>query len=600
MSDITRPSAAGASDEVPEGASGPGSAAPPSSAVGALVPPATPSELDEAIAELTAAAPSWCETTVSERLELLAELKQTVLVAGPAWVATASAAKGIPPDHDLQGEEWGTGVYPVIRNLGLLEGTLTAIEETGRPSPPSVRTDGARVVVQVSPADLLDRLLYQGITADAWLQPGVTLDEALARMGRTYRTDHDRTPGVALVLGAGNLSSIGAMDALSQLFVEDRVVILKMNPVNAHLTPHLSEALAPLVERDVLRIVHGGTDVGRHLTDHPGIDAIHITGSAATHDAIVFGPGEEGEERRRRGEPRLETPITSELGNVSPYIIVPGPWNEKDLAYHGDAIASSMVVNAGFNCVTPRVIVQHRSWAKRRALLDAVRDSLRRATPRVPYYPGALDRHAAFVSAHPQAERFGPDGDGDLPFTLIPDLDPTAHDDIAFTTEAFCGLVTEVALDVDRSVPAYLDEAVRFANEELMGNLSATIVVHPRSLADPEVAAAVDRAVEELRCGTVGVNVWAGLSYVLVAPPWGAYPGNPLSDIRSGRGVVHNTFLLEDVEKTVIRGPFRAPITPGWFHTLGRPREVYRLASELAAQWDARTAARLTYHFLRG
>ncbi len=597
MSEVTRPS----TTAVPGHGDpqGPGTAA-PATAVGATLLPATPAELDQAIAELTAAAPRWCATSVTDRLELLAELKHTVLAAGPAWVASASAAKGIPPGHKLEGEEWGTGVYPVVRNLALLEETLTAIEETGRPQPPSVRTEGARVVIQVSPADALDRLLFQGVTAEAWLLPGVSQDQALARMGRTYRPDHDRIPEVALVLGAGNLSSIGAMDALSQLFVEDRVVILKMNPVNAYLTPHLREALQPLVDRDLLRIVHGGTDVGRHLTDHPDIDAIHVTGAAATHDAIVFGTGEEGAERKRRGEPRLDTPITSELGTVGPYIVVPGPWSAKDLAYHGDAIASSMVVNAGFNCITPRVIVQHRSWAKRRALLDAVRDSLRRATPRVPYYPGALERHAAFVTAHPQAERFGPDGEGELPFTLIPDLDPDAQDDLAFTTEAFCGLITEAALDVDRSVPEYLAEAVRFANEALMGDLSATIIVHPRSLADPEVAAAVDRAVEELRCGTVGVNLWAGLSYVLVSPPWGAYPGNPLEDIRSGRGEVHNTFLLEDVEKTVVRGPFRAPITPGWFHTLGRPREMYELASQLAAGWDARTAARLVYHFLRG
>jgi acyl-CoA reductase-like NAD-dependent aldehyde dehydrogenase len=588
------------SDTAPGAPHEPDRDAPPATAVGATVPPATLAELDQAVAELTAAAPAWCATTVTERLALLAELKHTVLAAGPAWVASASAAKGIPPDDKLQSEEWGTGVFPVVRNLALLEETLTAIAETGRPQPTAVRTEGARVVVQVSPADALDRLLQPGVTAETWLTPGVTQDQALARMGRIYRIDHDPEPGVALVLGAGNLSSIGAMDALSQLFVEDRVVILKMNPVNAYLTPHLREALAPLVARGLLRIVHGGTDVGRHLSDHPGIDAIHVTGAAATHDAIVFGTGEEGEERKRRGEPRLDTPITSELGNVSPYIIVPGPWSEKDLAYHGHAIASSMVVNAGFNCVTPRVIVQHRSWAKRRALLDAVRVSLRAATPRVPYYPGALERQATFVTAHPQAERFGPDGEGELPFTLIPELDPNAHDDLAFTTEAFCGLMSEVALDVDRSIPEYLAEAVRFANETLMGDLSATIVVHPRSLADPEVARALDRAVEDLRFGTVGINLWAGLSYVLVSPPWGAYPGNPLNDIRSGRGVVHNTFLLEDVQKTVVRGPFRAPITPGWFHTLGRPREVFELASHLAAEWDTRTAARLVYHYLRG
>jgi hypothetical protein len=39
------------------------------------------------------------------------------------------------------------------------------------------------------------------------------------------------------VLGAGNVSSIGPMDALYELFAKDHVVLLKLNPVNEHLGP---------------------------------------------------------------------------------------------------------------------------------------------------------------------------------------------------------------------------------------------------------------------------------------------------------------------------------------------------------------------------
>ena len=561
---------------------------------------ATAAEVDAAVAELRASADGWCATTVPERLALLEELQRAAHAAGAGWAGAAAEAKGISPDSQLSGEDWGTGPYFVLRNLQLLHATLTDIAATGRPQPPAMRTEGARVVVDVVPGDRLDRLVHTGLTGEAWLLPGVSIDQARMRMGRSYRTDHEREPGVAVVLGAGNVSSIGPMDALYQLFALDRVVALKMNPVNAHLGPHLAAAFAPLIEADLLRIVHGGAEVGRLLTEHPDIAAIHITGSDRTHDVIVFGTGEEAEQRRREGRPRVEVPITSELGDVSPVIVVPGPWTDKDLAFQGDHIASMLVNNAGFNCVAGDVIIQHRSWARRRALLDAVRDSLRRATPRRFYYPGAEERYELFVSTHRQAEQLSDAVEGGLPFTLIPDVDAADADDVVFTTESFCGVISETALDAPRSVPAFIEEAVRLCNEQLWGNLSATLLVHPRSLADPEVAAAVERAVEQLRYGSVGVNLWAGINFLFVSTPWGAYAGNELTDIQSGRGTAHNTYLLEDVEKTVIRGPWRPPLTPPWLHTHSRMDRLSPLLADLTLDLEPRTLATMAWHALRG
>ena len=40
--------------------------------------------------------------------------------------------------------------------------------------------------------------------------------------------------------------------------------------------------------------------------------------------------------------------------------------------------------------------------------------------------------------------------------------------------------------------------------------------------------------------------------------PWGAYPGNTLVDVGSGIGVVHNAYMLEHTQKTIVRGPFRS------------------------------------------
>ena len=543
-------------------------------------------QVERAVAELRAAAPSWTAMGVDERIELLEELSRSIMEAAEGWTTAAAQAKGIRRDSPAMAEDWGSGVLATLRNVQLLASTLRDIRDTGRPAPPAIRIDErGHTVVDVYPADVLDRALFPGFSAEVRLTEGVTPDEARERMGRIYHDGHVSEPEVALVLGAGNVSSIGPMDALSQLFAEDRVVALKLNPVNEYLAPHLEVALRPLIRGGWLRILTGDLDVARALVDHPGVDTVHLTGSDRTYEAIVFGEDADAGERKRAGTPLRTKPVTAELGNVTPVIVVPGPWSARDIAYHGDNIASMLVQNAGFNCIAARVIVQHAAWSRRAALNDAIRDSLRRAEHRVAYYPGARQRWEAFTAAHPEAEFYGPDGDGDVPFTFIPDLDASRRDDIAFTTEAFCTVFGEVPLDAPRSVPEFLDMAVDLCNEQLWGTLSASLIVHPRTLNDPESREAVERAIDRLNYGSVVVNHWSAAPYAMVSPPWGAAPGSTPSDIQSGNSVVHNTFLLEDVHKTVVRGPFHPPIRPPWFHTHRRlNRLLPRTAPLLAAR----------------
>jgi hypothetical protein len=75
----------------------------------------------------------------------------------------------------------------------------------------------------------------------------------------------------------------------------------------------------------------------------------------------------------------------------------------------------------------------------------------------------------------------------------------------------------------------------------------------------------VERAIADLRYGSVAVNHWAGLNFALGTTTWGAFPGHTVDDIRSGQGVVHNTYMFDEPQKTVLRGPFRVFPTPAWF-----------------------------------
>src|SRR6266545_548826 len=126
----------------------------------------------------------------------------------------------------------------------------------------------------------------------------------------------------------------------------------------------------------------------------------------------------------------------------------------------------------------------------------------------------------------------------------------------------------------------FVERALAFANDRLPGTLSAQVLVPRRTLADPAIGAAVRRAVRRLEYGTIGVNCFAGYGFAFGTLPWGGFPGAPLQDARSGRGFVHNTLMLEGVEKSVVWSHGTEPIKPVYFPT---HRTLHRLGPRLAA-----------------
>jgi acyl-CoA reductase-like NAD-dependent aldehyde dehydrogenase len=540
-------------------------------------------DMDAAIQTLQERKNAWVAVPVRDRIALLDRLIHDFSAIAERWVAVSVQAKGLDPRGKTAGEEWALGPYPVLRNMRLLRQALGDIARGGRPRIPgrvTTRPDG-QVVARVFPATTSDSIFFTGVTADVWMQPGVTATQLPATQAAIYHQPHEGR--VALVLGAGNVSSIGPMDALYKLFVEDQVIAFKTNPVNAYLGPVMEEAFRSVIEPGYLRVIYGGAAEGAYLCQHPGVEEIHITGSDKTFDAIVFGGGAEGAARKAARTPLLTKRVTGELGNVSPVIVVPGPWKAGDISYQAAHLVSMLINNAGFNCNATRVIIQHAGWDQRRPLMRQVSQILAGVPSRPAYYPGARDRQQAFVAAHPDAEQLG-DGSGDrLPWTVITGVDPEARDDITFTTEAFCGLFAETALPA-ASAAEYLDRAVAFANDTLWGTLNATILVHPASLKDPATAAALERAVANLRFGSVGVNYWAAASYLLGQTTWGGYPGTDIYDIQSGNDVVHNTLMFSRAQKSVVRGPFRSTPVPPFFVTRAQVTgETFRRLSQFEA-----------------
>lgn len=561
-------------------------------------------ELNAAVDEVRRHKDEWLAVSPRDRIALIEEMINAFSQVGEEWARASCAGEGIPPESSVGGEEWLVGPYLVLRNLRLLGKTLTDIAATGRPripGPVRTRPDG-QVTAQVFPASFYDRILYTGVTAEIWMEPGVSRGDLQASLAEAYRRADDGAEPlegkVALVLGAGNVSSIGPTDALYKFFVENQVVVYKMHPLNAYLGPLIERGFRPMVDRGFLRVVYGGGEEGAYLCEHEGVDEIHITGSHRTVEAIVFGPGDEGKKRKQERKPRLKKRITAELGNVSPLLVVPGPWTDGDIAYQAENIVSSLTNNAGFNCNATRVIVLHEQWNQRRELMASVRKVLAATPTRPAYYPGAEERFDTFQSHHPEMESFGRRAGGHLPWGLIPDLDPAAEEEICFDTEAFCGLTGETALSAT-SPAQFLDRAVDFANQRLWGTLNVTLLVHPASLKDPETRDAFERAVAGLRYGTVAINHWAGVNFGMMSTSWGAFPGHDLYDIQSGCGVVHNTLMLDPVQKSVLRAPFRVFPKPPWFVSHGNARDLGETLSDFETEPSLFKLPRLFWHALR-
>ncbi|HET8559587.1 MAG TPA: aldehyde dehydrogenase family protein [Marmoricola sp.] len=558
------------------------------------------SSLDDALRGLVACRDAWVEEDLDARMLLLDRTISDTYAVAADWVEVECERKGIPVDSPTAGEEWFAGPLIVVRHLRLLRDTLQAVARQGRPDLPGplhVLADGT-TVAPVFPTDTYDRLLFLGITGEARMLPGVGVEEVQATVGGTYRSPGPRTGGVAAVLGAGNISAIPACDVLAKLFVEDQVVALKLSPLTRTLAPVLEAALRPLVEGGYLRILQGGAPEAVHLVAHDLVDAVHMTGSASTHDALVFGTGASGARRKAAGTPHLTKPMTAELGNVTPLVVVPGPWSRTDLRYQAEHIATGLANNAGFNCVSTRMMLTQRGWGQREDLLAALRSVLRQLPNRCAYYPHARHTFMALVEEHPQAELLGGGPPGSLPWGLLEGLDPVAASGMC-EVEAFAPMLTEVAFDA-ASPADFLDRAVSFCNERMWGTLGITLLVHPASLADPATSRALDRAVAELRYGTVAVNIWAASAFGLVSPPWGAFPSEDLTDTQSGRGFVHNTYLLPHLQKTVMRAPFRSHPKPPWFVTHERSRQALAAATHLNADPDPRILPGLLAAALRG
>src|SRR4051794_31994005 len=139
--------------------------------------PAQRAELDRAVALLRDRKDVWARLPPGEKIAFLVAARERTGACAERWVETAARAKGLAPDSPLAGEEWLTGPWALIYALNRLIESLQAIARRRTPWLPrgTVRTrPNGQVTVRVFPRSLYDRVLLNGVSAEVWMEPGVT------------------------------------------------------------------------------------------------------------------------------------------------------------------------------------------------------------------------------------------------------------------------------------------------------------------------------------------------------------------------------------------------------------------------------------------
>jgi aldehyde dehydrogenase (NAD(P)+) len=300
-------------------------------------------------------------------------------------------------------------------------------------------------------------------------------------------------------------------------------------------------------------------DTSRYLTKHRSIDSIHLTGSNHTYENIVYDKTLNDKERSLSTFPKInKKPIFTELGNVTPIIIHPGKWSNSELKFQARKIATAKLNNSGFNCIAAQVIVLPKGWRSSEKLKKYIKFYLKKIGDTTSYYPGSNQSLESFRN-NDNYELVN-ESACSTPF-MIADLDA---EDKYSTSEVWNSTLYFKELEYSDN-DSFADVSIKYVNNELWGNLGASVLIKGSN--KKHLKPVVDKYKNNLNYGTVAINEWSAIAFIIPTMPWGGYPGNKDNDIQSGQGYVHNAYFFESPLKGIVETKFRFSrfIDPPWF-----------------------------------
>ena len=420
--------------------------------------------------------------------------------------------------------------------------------------------------------------------------------------------------GISLILGAGNQSFIGILDILHCLFTHPhKPILFKHHPLRPYLFHPYMELLKPLFDRNLLcQIQDHGKEHTQFLLKQKEVTHVHLTGALSTSNIItnIFH-----ETRPHLSKQNVINKITSELGCASPILITPSKhYTKHQLRTCAKNIVTGKKMNAGSNCLMSQVIILSTDWEQKELFRTLLKQEMMNTPTDPSYYPGSLRRVKEFVEEyhpdnvqqicgpfvirsksyskddvnfvddnehHPYLIECGVVGSKDYndyalqneifgPVLAIVELPQTLpatykHDDDTYDGEQQLHQQPQQSSNVkteqedDTGIEFLVNSALPFVNNKknIFGSLSC-VLMHPTKsslFSYHEYQQLIkQRVISQLNYGTVNVNTnsLVGYSAMTLGGQWGAHA----KDLKrhSGRGYIGNSFMLQNVEKTVVYG----------------------------------------------
>jgi len=253
---------------------------PASETVVAKAPDATRQQLDAAVAAARQAQPAWAATSLDERRQVLKSLADALLQHAEDLAALITLEQGKP-----------------------LKAARAEV------------TRAAEQVVKVAALPLENDLIE---------------DTDKRRVEVTYAP-----LGVVGAITPWNVPVMLAMPKITHALYTGNTIVLKPSEYTPLNTLLFGEWFKDLVPPGVINILGGGRDLGRWISEHPGIDKISFTGSVATGKKVMASAA--GSLKR----------VTLELGGNDAAIVL----DDADPAEIAPAIFNAAFLNSGQICM---------------------------------------------------------------------------------------------------------------------------------------------------------------------------------------------------------------------------------------------------------
>ncbi len=520
-------------------------------------------EIDRNINSLRVNSKEFSSIDNSKLISMLEECILNIKEVAYYWATVSSDNKGVSGTI-AEGEEWLGGPFATVFGLQYY---IDSLKNINKPLDSQLFNKETNTY-KVFPNNFLEKIFFPFISAEIKFNKNIKYKELNEYRGFAMRYKHD--PSITLILGAGNVSCIPLLDAIFHLVAKRSVVYIKLNPVNEYLLPVYEKVFKNFISLGYMVITKGSLEESKYMSSHNGIDHIHLTGSDETYENIVYGKKLTDEEKKLKSLNKINNKsFSSELGNVTPIIIHPGKWTNNELKFQARKIVTAKLNNGGFNCISAQIVILPDSWKHTDKLIKYVKYYMNKIDDRLSYYPNSID-NLNKLEKDKNYERLNSES------CATPHLSREIKAYSKYETSEIWGTSIYFKKIKYNNENDYVKSVISYCNETLWGNLGATVLF--KNYRSKKNKSFIKLYVNNLKYGTVAINEWSAIGFIIPTLPWGGYPGNKDNDIQSGKDFVHNSLFFESPQNGIVYSKFRMSriIDPLWFVTNRKGKKVFK------------------------